>query len=115
MSAVSFIVAIITADSALSAASIMGFVESSRAFSDTGFFEKKEGIEAFSTNGEVVFSASFAVLIGAFEALVSSFNFTIRAFSNSFRGIINASRFGFHLDFIIFRAFSNASAVQVLE
>lgn len=115
MSAVSFIVAVIAADSALSAASFLGFVVSSRAFGDTSFLEEKEGSEAISTNGEVVFFASFAVLIGAFEALVSSFNFTRFAISNSIGGLDFTSGFGFHFRYESFRAFSNAFAVQVLE
>lgn len=112
--AVSFVVAVFTADCAFSAGSILSFVEAFRAFVDTGILELSEVLVTFKALSKLVHIARFAVFISAFQAGVVSENKSGFTFSNSFRGIVDASRFGLHGDFIIFGAFSNASVAQVL-
>lgn len=113
--AVSFVVAVFTADSAFSADSLLRFEEASRAFVDTGILEESEVLVTFKALSKLVHSARFAVFISAFQAGVVSENKAGFTFSNSFRGIVDASRFGFHIDSIVLGAFSNASVAQVLE
>jgi len=112
---VSFVVAVFTADCAFSADSLLRSEEAFGAFGDTGILEESEGLVTFKALSKLVHIARFAVYISAFQALVVSENKAGFTISNSFRGIVDASRFGFHIDSIIFGAFSNASVAQVLE
>ena len=113
--AVSFVIAVITADSAFSAGSILSFEEASRAFGHTGILEESEGLVTFKALSKLVHIARFAVFISAFQAGVVSENKSGSTLSDSFRGIVDASRFGLHLGGVVFGAFSNASGAQVLE
>jgi hypothetical protein len=113
--AVSFVVAVFTADCAFSADSLLRSEEASRAFGHTGILEEREGLVTFKALSKLVHSANFAVFISAFQAGVVSENKAGFTVSDSFRGNEDASRFGFHVDFVVGGAFSNAFETQVLK